>query len=139
MPKVRPGADAKWMRRTSSATEEYKNGVANPRADWATQTIAAAPVQAAAVQAAISRGAYAKGVQKAGSARWAEKSASKGADRFAGGVASAQNDYATAVQPYLDVAANTQLPPRGPKGDPKNLLRVAVMANAMRAKKLASS
>jgi len=136
MPKVRPGADAKWARRTSSATEEYTAGVQNPRADWATQAVAAAPVQHAAVQQAIADGRYAKGVQAAGSVRWQSKSVSKGASRFASGVTDAQGDYAKAVAPYLEVAANTILPPRGPKGDPKNIERVRVMANAMRNRKL---
>lgn len=136
MPKVRAGADAKWSRRTQSATEEFKTGVQNPRNDWATATIAAAPAQHAAVQQAITDNRFAKGVQAAGSAKWQSKAAGKGADRFAGGVADAQADYARAVQPYLEVAANTVLPPRGPKGDPKNFERVRVMATAFRNKKL---
>ncbi len=136
MPKVRAGADAKWSRRTQSATEEFKQGVLAPRTDWATAAVAAAPVQHAAVQQAIADNRYAKGVQAAGSARWQSKAAGKGADRFGPGVADAQGDYARAVQPYLDVAANTTLPPRGPKGDPKNFQRVVVMATAMRNKKL---
>jgi len=136
MPKVRPGADAKWARRTSSATEEYTVGVQNPRVDWATATVAAAPNQHKAVQQAIADNRYAKGVQKAGSARWQQKSVSKGAARFGPGVQDAQSDYAQGVQPYLDVIANTNLPPRGPKGDPANIQRVAVMAAALRNKKL---
>jgi hypothetical protein len=38
----------------------------------------------------------------------------------------------------LDVIANTVLPPRGPKGDPRNLDRVKAITTALRAKKLAS-
>ncbi len=136
MPKVRAGSGAKWSRRTQSATEEYTQGVQNPRSDWATATVAAAPVQHAAVQQAIADNRFAKGVQAAGSARWQQKAVSKGSVRFGPGVADAQGDYEKAVQPYLDVAANTVLPPRGPKGDPKNFQRVVVMANAMRNRKL---
>jgi len=136
MPKVRQGADSKWVRRTGSATEEFKQGVQSPRVDWASATVAAAPSQHAGVQAAIADNRFAKGVTAAGTARWQAKAAGKGADRFAGGVADAQGDYAKAVQPYTDVINNTVLPPRGPKGDPKNFQRVVAMATALRNKKL---
>lgn len=136
MPKVRAGADAKWVRRTSSATEEFSQGVQSPRTDWAQAAVAAAPVQHAAVQQAIADNRYAKGVQAAGSQRWQQKSLSKGAARFGPGVTDAQSDYAKGVQPYLDVISNTVLPPRGPKGDAKNLERVRIIANALRNKKL---
>src|SRR5438477_10974004 len=106
MPKVRPGADAKWARRTASATEEYTQGVPNPRTDWATATVAAAPIQHAAVQQAISDNRFAKGVQAAGTQRWQQKSQSKGSVRFGPGVQDAQSDYQKGVQPYLDVINN---------------------------------
>jgi hypothetical protein len=136
MPKVRAGAAKKWVRRTSNATEEFRDGVANPRTDWMTATLAAAPVQAKAVQAAIAAGSFSKGVQAAGSARWQQKSAGKGADRFGPGVADAESDYQRGVQPYLDVISNLTLPPRGPKGDPANIQRVVAVATALRNKKM---
>lgn len=136
MPKVRADAAGRWSRRAAVATEDYRAGVANPRTPWAAATVAAAPVQAAAVQAAIAAGSYAKGVQKAGDERWRNKASTKGADRFAPGVAEAQSDYQAGVQPYLDTIANTTLPPRGPKGDPKNIQRVIAIATALRNKKM---
>jgi len=63
--------------------------------------------------AAIGRGAYAKGVQRAGAARYTAGATSKGPGRFAEGVQVAQQDYATAVAPYLQAIAATDLPPRG--------------------------
>ncbi len=108
----------------------------NPRTDWAAATVAAAPIQAAAVQQAIADGRFAKGVQAAGTGRWQAKSVSKGSARFGQGVTDAEGDYQKGVQPYLDAIANVQLPPRGPKGDPKNYQRVIAIGTALRNKKL---
>jgi hypothetical protein len=136
MAKVRSGAADRYVKRASVATEDYAAGVRDPRQDWQAATIAAAPVQAAAIQQAIQRGSFAKGVQKAGTARWREKALSKGTQRFASGVADAVSDYAKGVAPFLQAIEQTQLPPRGPKGDPKNIQRVAVLAAALHKKKL---
>ena len=136
MPAIRNTDGSKWARRAGSATEEFKQGVANPRVSWQAATTAAAAAQAAGVTQAIANKSFEKGVAKAGDQRWQQKTAGKGADRFAGGVADAQNDYATNFAPYAAVIASTQLPPRGPKGDPKNIDRVRVMAAALRSKKM---
>lgn len=135
MPKVRANASARWVRRAAAATEDYKAGVENPRADWQQSTIAAAPIQAAAIQQAIAAKRFEKGVAKAGNQKWQSRAASKGAQRFAGGVSDAQADYQSAVEPYLQTIASTTLPPRGPKGDPKNLERVRAMNVALFQKK----
>lgn len=137
MPKVRGNVAQKWSRRTASAGQEYTDGINSPRASWQAQTTAAAPIQAQAIQQAIADKRFEKGVARAGDARWASKSLSKGAARFGPGVQDAEADYARGVQPYLDVIANITLPARGPKGDPKNIQRVAVLAKALRDRKLA--
>jgi hypothetical protein len=87
------------------------------------------------VEEAIREKRFEKGVAKAGDQKWQQKAATKGAERFGPGVNAAQADYEAAVAPYLQVIASTTLPPRGPKGDPKNFERVKVMAMALRAKK----
>jgi hypothetical protein len=136
MPAIRGNTAAKWSRRTSSATQEYTEGVQNPRTSWQQATVAAAGSQAAGVQAAIAAKSFEKGVAKAGDQRWQQKAISKGASRFGPGVADAQADYETGFAPYAQVIQSTQLPPRGPKGDPKNIERVRVMASALRARKM---
>lgn len=132
MATVRANTGAKWVRRAGSAAVEYEEGVKNPRASWAQSTIAAAPAQAAAVQAAIAEKRFERGVQKAGDAKWSEGATVKGTARFAGGVQASQAAYEAGVAPYLQAIAATQLPPRGPKGDPKNLERVRVLNQALR-------
>jgi hypothetical protein len=127
----------KYAARGSAAGSDYTAGVQNPRQDWNAATIAAAPNFAAGVQAAIGNGSFAKGVNAAGTAKWQRKAAGVGAQRFGPGVQAAQGDYMNGVSPYLQVLAGLSLPPRGPKGDPGNIQRVAAVAAALRAKKLA--
>jgi hypothetical protein len=136
MPKVRPGSAEKWSRRAGAATPDYTAGINNPRTDWATATVAAAPTYAAGVQAAITRNGYAKGAAASGSAKWQNKAITKGAPRYSQGVQLGQDDYASAVAPYLQVIEATTLPKRGAKGDPNNIQRVIALNNALRAKKL---
>jgi hypothetical protein len=136
MPVVRVGAADKWARRAAVAGPDYLAGVQAPRRPWAAATVAAAAAQAAGVQAAIAAKSFERGVVAAGDGKWSAKAAGKGALRFAPGVADAQPDYQKGVQPYFDVITNVQLSPRGPKGSPQNLLRVAQIANALHNKKV---
>jgi len=83
----------------------------------------------------FTRGAFAKGVQQAGDAKWSAAAQGKGAERFGPGAQAGVGDYEKGVQKYLNVIENTILPPRGPKGDPRNIERVKVMASALRKAK----
>ena len=82
-------------------------------------------------------GRFGKGVAKAGSAKQINNSLSKGIGRFSQGVAGATGDYAEGVAPFLEIISRTNLPPRGPKGDPQNIARVAAIATALHAGKIA--
>ena len=127
----------KFATRGAAAGADYAAGVATPRQDWAQATEASSNTWGAGVQQAISNGSFSKGVAKAGTPKWQRKAAGVGAQRYGPGVQAAQGDYATGVAPYLDVLRNLTLPPRNPKGDPGNIQRVAVVAAALRARKLA--
>jgi hypothetical protein len=131
------GADvaAKWARVTPQRAQDYQTGVQNPRTPWAAASTAANDRYKAGLTESMQQDRYKKGVAAAGDQRWASKSASKGPARFAEGVALSAPDYQSAVQPYLDTIASTQLPARFAKGDPRNLQRVAVLATALRKKK----
>jgi hypothetical protein len=139
MPKVRGNGAQRWANRTAAATEDYKAGVAQPRTPWAQATVAAAETHKQATTKALNEGRFAKGVQKAGDAKWSEKAQTKGAERFGPGAAAGVADYQTAVAPYLAVIESTPLPPRGPKGDPRNIERVRVLAAALNKKKMGSA
>jgi hypothetical protein len=138
MPKIRSGGAQRWVDHASRATADYVQGIQNPRVDWAQATSNAEPTYNQAVQDAISKGRFGKGVKKAGSATQIAGAIGKGQQRYAPGVSDAVAKYSERVQPFLDVIASTTLPPRGPKGDPRNLDRVKAIAVALRAKKLAS-
>lgn len=138
MPKVRPNVGQKWGQVTAQRTDYYTQGVNNPRRDWAQAAQAGAANQAAAIQKAIQEKRYEKGVQKAGSAKWLKGAVDKGTVRFAQGVQAGQGDYEQGIQPYLQTIEATQLPPRYPKGDPRNIERVKVIAEALRKKKMGS-
>lgn len=126
----------KWARVTPQRSEDYSTGVKNPTKDWGASTLAAADSQAKGVQQAITEKRFEKGVSKAGTAKWQAKSATKGVDRWGPGVQVAQPDYEAGFAPYAQRIASTNLPPRYPKGDPRNLERVAVVAKALRAQKV---
>ena len=128
---------AKWNERASQATGDYADGVQNPKVDWKDATVAAQSSYELGVQKAITEKRFAKGVNKAGSEKQIEKSLQKGVQRFSAGVAIAQNDYQEGVAPFLAIIERTTLPPRGPKGDPKNIDRVAKLATALHQGKLA--
>lgn len=138
MPRVRAGGSQKWANRTAAATGDYQTGVANPRQSWQQASVAAADAHKAATTLALNEGRFAKGVTKAGDAKWQRNAAGKGAERFGPGAAAGVADYEAGVAPFLQVIESTQLPPRGPKGDPRNIQRVATLAAALHKRKTGS-
>ena len=135
MPKVRGNYAQKWKDRASTATEIYVEGVQNPRVDWATATQQAESNYNAGVQAAISKKAFGKGVRLAGSSKQIRGAVEKGSQRFSQGVQLGEGAYQSGIDPYIKATESTTLPPRGPKGDPKNLIRVQKMNEVMMKKK----
>lgn len=126
---------AKWQRVTPQRTQDYDDGISNPRSDWETQTKAAEGRWKEGVQKAATRGAFAKGVSGAGTEKWQRKAKEIGTRRWGEGVQAAKDDYQAGFAPYADTIANTKLPPRYPKGDPRNIDRVSAIAKALRTKK----
>jgi hypothetical protein len=126
----------KWARVTPQRSEDYKIGVQSPRRDWAAAAIAQKDVHKAAMVEAGAKDSFAKGVTKAGTDKWKSKALQKGPGRFAEGVMVAGPDYEAGFAPYRDEIERTTLPPRFPKGDPRNISRVATIAAALRKKKL---
>lgn len=125
-------AAAKWAGVTPGRTQEYTDGVNNPKRPWLEATIAGADAYKAGITESITRGAFAKGVQAAGQAKYVAQTIAKGPQRFAEGVQLAQDNYATKIAPFLTIINNTQLPPRFAKGDVRNIKRVEVLAMALR-------
>ena len=127
---------AKWQERTSGATSAYIEGVQNPKQDWQQATAAASENYKAGIAKSNARDGFKKGVMGVDSSKQMNAAVSKGAPRFASGVAAGTPEYAQAIAPFLNVLANVNLPPRGPKGDPSNLARVGAVNAAQHAAKL---
>jgi len=128
--------NAKWQRVTAASGAEYEEGVKNPTRDWKTETLAANAAYKAGLQKSIAADSFAKGVSSAGTTKWQENAVNKGPSRFAQGVQLAVDAYSTGFAPYRQVIQSLTLPPRGAKGDPSNINRVAVVAKALHDKKL---
>lgn len=133
MPKVRAAADIakKWAQVTPGRADDYKLGVENPREDWARQTALAAPAYDAGVQEAIADKRFARGVEASGSDHWKNKTLKLGSTRWGPGVREAQADYEEGFTPFREVIERTALPPRAPRGDPRNNERQAMMSAAL--------
>jgi len=126
----------KWTRVTPGRTEDYQIGIRNPRRDWEKETSGAADTYKAGVDAAHSKGLFAKGVKRAGTKKWQDKALAKGPTRFAEGVYLAGDDYEKGFAPFREAIARTDLGPRFPKRDPRNIDRVKKIVTALVAEKL---
>lgn len=128
-------ATDKWVRRAGVAGPDYEQGIKNPRRAWAEASKAAEKNYQAGVTQAAARGAYGKGVSSAGEEKWKNNALKKGPGRFAEGVSIGRDEWAKGFAPYHAAIGAVTLPERGPKGDPKNLARVAAIATALRTLK----
>jgi len=138
MAKVKDSAAiaAKWARVTPMRTQDYEEGIRNPGKDWKAETEASNERYKAGVQAAIAKNRFAKGVAKAGTEKWQRKTIEKGTQNWGPGVASGKQDFEAGFAPFREVINSTALPPRFPKGDPRNIQRVSVLADALHKKKM---
>jgi hypothetical protein len=122
---------SKFAEVTPGRSQQYEDGVKNPKRDWAQTTAAAEDTYKTAVTQAASKGRFGQGVKKAGTAKWQKGAVEKGVSRFGVGVSMAKDAYAEGFGPYHQVIASTTLPPRFPRRDPRNLQRVAAIATAL--------
>jgi len=126
----------KWARVTPARAQDYADGIANPRRDWAQATLAAEDTYKSGVIAAANAGRFGRGVRGAGTEKWRERSISKGPQRFSEGVQLGQADYQQGFEPFAQVIRGVALPPRFPKGDPRNLDRVKAITTALHKKRI---
>lgn len=139
MPAVKPldRISAKWARVASVSQSEFEAGVREPRKDWQKAAVDAESNYEQGVQRAIQNKRFGKGVAQAGTQKWQSRTLQVGPTRWAEGINVSTDAYERGFQPYRDVLERLQLPPRGPKGDPKNIQRVAAVAKALHDAKMA--
>jgi hypothetical protein len=122
---------AKWARVTPTRTADYEDGVRNPRKDWARATLAATDAYKAGITASLTKGSFAKGVSRAGTPGWQEGAVAKGVPRWGPGVQVAEPKYAAGFAPFREAIARVTLPPRYARRDPRNLMRVNAIVDAL--------
>ncbi len=128
-----------WATVTPQRSPDFEAGVRAPKADWARNTLAAADSWKAGIQAAIAAGSFSKGVTKSGTPVWQEATLAKGVARWGPGVALAEDKFSTAFAPFQAAIARVTLPPRFARRDPRNLLRVNAIVDALIKAKAAIS
>lgn len=126
----------KWADVTPGRSAQYESGVKSPKESWSQRATEAKDAYEAGIQDSISRGAREDGIQKAGDSKWQRGAVTKGVARFGPGVRAAQQDYNQGFAPYQAVISGTSLPPRGPKGDPRNYDRARAMGEALHSAKV---
>lgn len=126
----------KWVTNSSNAAPNYQTGVQNPRRSWQAATIASDAAYKAGVQDAIAKGRFIGGVRQTADSFQQQMAATKGTERYPGGVAAAESRYAQRFAPYAEVIKATTLPPRGARGALSNLERVKTMSVALNSKRL---
>lgn len=125
----------KWATVTPMRSQDYADGIANPRRPWESSTKNAEHAYNDGVTKAISRGAFGKGVTRAGDAKWQRRASTLGVARWGPGVAEAEGDYAAGFAPYQQAIAACVLPPRYARRDPRNMARVKAIVDALIARK----
>ena len=128
----------KWTRVTPGRTEDYKIGIQNPKRDWETETKAGKENWKAGIDAAHAKDLFSRGVAKAGTGKWRDRALKKGPGRFAEGVYIAGPDYEKGFAPFHAAIERTDLGPRFPKRDPRNLERVRRIVEALIEEKVGS-
>ena len=129
-----PSADKiakKWSRVTQERTEDYEDGVRNPRKDWETETKAAEERYNAGIKSAILRGAFGKGVAKVGTTKQKAKTILKGIIRWPEGVRGAEADMKSGMEPVVAALEGITLPKRYETGDPRNIDRVKIIQQTL--------
>ena len=129
----------KYATRATAAAGDFQFGVQNPLRDWATNAAAAEGAWRDGVQDAIARGAFGKGVKAAGTQFWQARTLTLGVPRYTQGVQASVDLYADRFKPYYEALSRVTLPPRGKRGDPRNLERVRVIIEALRRVKTGGS
>ena len=126
----------KWLRKAGAASEDYRQGVENPRADWKQATLAAKDAYYQALQNVIANRTWEKGVQAVNTELWKKMALELGVRRYTEGVRASAEKYQQKMAKVLAILRELTLPPRGPKGDPKNLERVRVIVEALHKAKV---
>jgi len=135
---IRPLGDIvrKYRDVTPLRTPYYEAGVKAPLRNWEEQSLKAAANWAEGVAKAAADKRYERRVKEVGLKKWQDMAIAKGTGRWGPGIEIGLPYYENAFAKVREVIEKTELPPRYPKGDPRNIERVRVMAAALRKLKV---
>lgn len=123
----------KWNRRSAAATQDFEQGVRNPRRPWQAATLDASSAYAEGVQEAIANDQFSKGVSQSSDSEWLSRTLKLGVQRYAPGIRESVSKYATKFRPYRDALAALELPPRGPRNSESNYERSRIVGQTLNA------
>jgi len=121
----------KWARVTPERSQDYEDGVRNPKKDWADETADAEERYEAGIKEAIQNKSFSKGVKRVGTAKQKSKSITKGIPRWPEGVRGAESDMRAGMEDVVRILEGITLPKRYATGDPRNIDRVKVIQQAL--------
>lgn len=98
----------KWVTRTSAASQDYAQGVAQTDKDPTALAIAAQPRLLNNFTQSVQSGRWANRLRASGKAGWQAAVAAKGVSNFQTGVGAARDKVAAAAGPLLAFEANLQ-------------------------------
>ena len=127
----------KWAEQTPLRSVYYESETKDAGGTWETNTKAASKTYKAAISAAGIDKRFEGGVRRAGAAKFNRKVVSVGVDRFGPGVAAAEQDMATGIEPYLAELRAMVITARGARGSVGNYRIVEEIGKKLNAKRLA--
>ncbi len=136
--KIKSASDIakKYAEVTPQRSVQYKEGIEDTSpSEFEDAAIAGEENFGRAMADVIAEGRRASGLEGSGK-KWQDHASDLGPSRFTTGTAGAADEYQAGFAPYREVIADLDLPPRGPTGDPRNIERVRVIADALRKKKV---
>jgi hypothetical protein len=133
--RIRPAAQTadKYAANSAANVGSYKDGVQNPRREWAAATSAANDTYKTATQAAIAEDRFARGITAEAGAKQKSNAVTLGSARYPQGTSAAKSEWAKETQPILDAMAAVPDMPRGVKGSEQNFQKQRAYANAAQA------
>lgn len=129
VPSAQEVAD-KWATVTPQRLTDYTKGVQGAASRWQTGVDSAGQLWSAAVIEAAGNGEWQRGVQGKGS-KYSTNAATLGSQRWSGGIAAGKSGYQTGMSPVLSTIASLTLPARQTRGNPANMQRAAMVAEAL--------
>jgi hypothetical protein len=126
----------KFKNRSAAAAPDYGKGVANAGGKWLAGASASEDAYNAGVADAVANKRFGAGVRRAGAAKYQDRAAKLGPQRYQTGVAEGAPEWGKNFAPHAQALAGLDLGVKGMRGSEQNYNRARQVGQALRAKKL---